>query len=151
MHIHVESVLPASVGCVWAALQRTETLQHVAAPVLRFRAVEPDGLPSHWSEGVEANLRLYLFGFVPLGGHTIRLPVVDPDRGEIRSQESGRVAPVWNHTIRVSAVSDQATRYTDEVEIRAGVLTVFIWLFAHFFYRHRQRRWRKLLIDQRGG
>jgi hypothetical protein len=33
----------------------------------------------------------------------------------------------------------------DTVEVRAGVLTPFIWLFAQLFYRHRQRRWRALV------
>jgi len=32
------------------------------------------------------------------------------------------------------------TRYTDHVEIRAGLLTVPAWLFALAFYLHRRGR-----------
>ncbi|MBE7004664.1 MAG: hypothetical protein E7425_10385 [Ruminococcaceae bacterium] len=32
-------------------------------------------------------------------------------------------------------------RYTDRVEIRAGWITPFIWLWANAFYAHRQRKW----------
>ena len=45
----------------------------------------------------------------------------------------------WDHKIILEPVGG-ATRYTDEVEIHAGLLTVPAWLFAHLFYRHRQRR-----------
>jgi hypothetical protein len=37
--------------------------------------------------------------------------------------------------------------YRDRVEVRAGVLTPFIWVFAQIFYRHRQRRWRRLAAN----
>jgi hypothetical protein len=37
------------------------------------------------------------------------------------------------------------TRYTDEVEIQAGLLTLPAWLFALAFYGHRQRRLKRLL------
>jgi hypothetical protein len=37
------------------------------------------------------------------------------------------------------------TRYTDEVEIHAGLLTVPAWLFALAFYGHRQRRLNRLV------
>jgi len=37
--------------------------------------------------------------------------------------------------------------YTDEIEIQAGWLTPVIWLFAHIFYRHRQRRWKVMMKE----
>ena len=37
------------------------------------------------------------------------------------------------------------TLYADEIEIRAGLLTVFVWLFAHGFYRYRQMRWQRVI------
>lgn len=35
--------------------------------------------------------------------------------------------------------------YRDRVEVRAGPLTPFEWLFAHHLYWHRQRRWKELV------
>jgi hypothetical protein len=146
----VETLLPAPADRVWEALQRAETLQRIAAPLLQFRAAEAGGLPALWREGAEARLRLYLFGLLPVGHHTIRVDVADRERGEIRTRESGGMAPVWNHTIRIAAVGEGATRYSDEVDIRAGIRTPLVWLFAWFFYRYRQRRWRALLIRGSG-
>ena len=31
-----------------------------------------------------------------------------------------------------------------EIVIEAGPLTLLVWLFANWFYRHRQRRWRRV-------
>ena len=50
----------------------------------------------------------------------------------------------WDHWITVAPNPDGSTDYRDEVEISAGVLTPFVWIFAQLFYRHRQRRWRGL-------
>jgi hypothetical protein len=32
--------------------------------------------------------------------------------------------------------------YSDVIDIDAGALTVLVWAWASWFYRHRQRRWR---------
>jgi hypothetical protein len=37
-------------------------------------------------------------------------------------------------------------RYSDEIEIDAGLLTPLVWLFARVFYGHRQRRWQKVAM-----
>jgi uncharacterized membrane protein len=63
----------------------------------------------------------------------------------LRENGSGQLATVWDHTIRVEPSSDGGTQYTDVVEVRAGVLTPFVWAFAQVFYHHRQRRWRALV------
>jgi hypothetical protein len=52
---------------------------------------------------------------------------------------------VWNHNISFREVGPGKVSYADEIEIQAGWLTPAIWLFAHLFYRHRQRRWKVLL------
>lgn len=50
-----------------------------------------------------------------------------------------------NYNIWFREVEGGKVSYTDEIEIQAGWLTPVIWLFAHVFYRHRQRRWKALL------
>jgi hypothetical protein len=111
--------------------------------------VEPGFLAGEWEVGRDYPLRLYLLGFVPLGRHVIRLERIDRDQNRISSRERGLLAPVWNHEIAFHAVLPGVVSYTDEIEIRAGLLTPFIWAFAWVFYRHRQRRWKLLLADDK--
>ena len=82
---------------------------------------------------------------VPLGEHFIKLAEINQNKKNIVSKEHGKLTKVWNHIIKIVPIDDQNIEYTDKIEIKAGVLTLSIWLFAHIFYRHRQRRWKKLL------
>ena len=69
----------------------------------------------------------------------------DRSTAQIYSKETNIHVPIWNHRIRLEYVDETATRYTDEVEIDAGWKTIFIYLWATIFYKHRQRKWKKLL------
>jgi hypothetical protein len=126
-------------------LTRPASLAFVAAPVLRFDPVDGKCLPERWEVGNRLQVQLYLFGIIPAGRHGIELVRVDPEAGVMVSREHGRIARVWNHRIQFREIAPRRVEYADEIEIRAGLLTPLVWLFAQLFYRHRQRRWRKLL------
>ncbi len=141
MVVHKTSVFPASRETVFEKLQELETLQYIAKPYATF---EPAGsVASVWTAGSESSFRFRLFGIIPYGIHTIRIVRVDP--GGISSREGNPHVPVWNHDIALAVLDESHTEYTDRVEIHAGWKTFFIWLWANAFYRHRQRKWIKLL------
>ncbi|MBR5090525.1 MAG: hypothetical protein IK093_13935, partial [Ruminiclostridium sp.] len=52
--------------------------------------------------------------------------------------------PIWNHEILLKDMGDRC-EYTDNVEIGAGRKTIFIYIWACLFYRHRQRKWIRML------
>ena len=57
----------------------------------------------------------------------------------------------WDHRVREPPLGEGRCRYFDEVEIEAGPLTAVVWLFARWFYRHRQRRWQAVALRQQSG
>ena len=61
------------------------------------------------------------------------------------TQETSNLVKVWNHTIRIKAIGEEKTKYTDKVEIHAGFRTFLVWGFANIFYSYRQRRWKKII------
>ena len=61
----------------------------------------------------------------------------------IVSYERGGIIRTRNHIIQVAPVPCGCA-YSAEAEIQAGLLTIFVWLYANVFYRYRQARWRKL-------
>lgn len=136
---------------LWDEISRPASLRFVSAPLLHFEPLVPGELDNDWVVGKTYALRLSLFGFLPAGEHRITLASIDRNANLIRSKESGALAPVWNHTIRFYPLEDGNLNYSDEIEIQAGLLTGFIWVFAHLFYRHRQRRWKKLLQGKKQG
>ena len=144
MTVRKASVFPAPREEVLSRLQRLETLQYIAAPYATFVPVE-NSSGFVWKTGAVSSYRFRLFGIIPFGVHTIRIERFDADG--IQSRESNSHVPVWDHLITLKDMGEQ-TGYTDEVEIRAGWKTFFIWIWANAFYAHRQRKWINLLKKQ---
>lgn len=145
MLAHISTHLSCTESELWRKIIEPKSLQFVASPILSFVPVEPGLLEGDWEVGRDYPLKLYFLKFIPLGRHIIHLTKIDKAHNTISSRERGLLAPVWNHNIVFHEVKPGMVTYTDEIEIRAGWLTPFIWMFAHVFYRHRQRRWKELL------
>jgi hypothetical protein len=135
------SIFPASKETVFQKLQQLETLQYIAWPYATFKPVGK-AVPI-WTVGSTSAYRFRLFGLIPFGTHTIHIVRFDPDG--VSSREGNEHVPVWNHDIRLIEKDENHTQYTDRVENHAGWKTAVIWLWANAFYRHRQRRWIRLL------
>jgi hypothetical protein len=134
---------------IWDKITQTGSLEYISAPLLTFKPVDGNGLEDCWRVGHPYKLSLFFLNMLPLGNHQITIVKIDPKRHEIVSEEGGTLAKVWNHSIYMQAVGQESVYYTDKIEIKAGLLTLPVWLFANAFYRHRQRRWKKLLRSSR--
>jgi hypothetical protein len=80
-----------------------------------------------------------------MGLHKINVVTWDKASLTIETHESDRLARVWNHTIMLEPLADGSVRYTDTVVIDAGKMTALVRLWSIMFYRHRQRKWKRLL------
>ena len=141
MIVRKTSLFPACREVVFEKLQRLDTLQYVAAPYASFVPVN-ERTDMVWQVGSTSSYRFRLFGVIPFGTHTICIERFDIDG--IQSREHNEHVPVRDHKITLRDVGNQ-TEYTDEVDIKAGWKTLFIWIWAEAFYGHRQRKWIKLL------
>jgi hypothetical protein len=129
----------------WREIQKVQSLMHVAAPILVFKPQHGTRMPEKWEVGETYALKLYAFHIIPLGKHSIDVKRIDPENREILTHEHGSLTKTWNHLIRMKEIDGTTAWYTDEIEIEAGIITPLIWAFAHIFYRHRQRKWKKVL------
>ncbi len=144
MIVRKSSVFSASREAVFEKLQKLETLQYIAKPYASF---EPVGAKEPvWKAGSTSAYRFRLFGLIPFGTHTIHIIRFDPEG--VSSHEGNGHVPVWNHDITMIPLDACHTEYTDQVEIRAGWKTAFVWLWANAFYAHRQRKWIRLLKEK---
>lgn len=125
-------------------ISQIESLEYVCAPIVTFTFLDPTQLEAPWQAGMTYHLKMKLLGFIPVGRHEITIVEIDRANQRVLTNESGSIVQTWNHTLHAHALNDRQIHYTDEIEIKAGIITFPIWLFAHFFYRHRQRRWRGL-------
>ncbi|MFM7785273.1 MAG: hypothetical protein ACKPE6_11630 [Gammaproteobacteria bacterium] len=144
MKLDIATRLPCTLEQAVSAVMTPRLLEYVAAPLLRFSPVDGGRFPPVWAEGSH-RVRLRLFGRLPFGEQAIVISFPPCAEG-VAIHDAGHSAliPVWDHLITLVPV-ESGVRYRDQLEVKAGLLTPFIWLFAQVFYRHRQRRWRRLV------
>lgn len=145
MRVFVQTTLPCDADAGWQRVLTTSLLREICRPLVRLAPERGAAeLPERWPEAGTVRLRPYLFGFIPIGVRVLGCERVDHERREIQTREYDPLVRRWDHRIQFEPYGDGASRYTDEVEIDAGWLTLPVWLFAQAFYRYRQRRWRRI-------
>lgn len=132
--------LPASADNVWAVLLRRDTFLFIIRGWLEV--ADTNTWPeTFFSPGAIYKMKIRLFGQGSRFAHKICVTRVDANARVIDTEESGGLVTVWKHRMRGESLSCDRSRYTDSVELRAGLLTPVVWLFARWFYLARQRRW----------
>ena len=134
--------MPISARVAWETVQQPQTLRYITRGLLGFRI---DGrLPPRFAQGETYRMRLMLFGFIPAWRHEITIVRLDDAGREILTSEHGGSVKTWNHHITVDELGPYRSRYTDAIEVGAGLLTPLVWAYAQLFFRYRQWRWRRL-------
>lgn len=136
--VRTDLPIPAEHACQLA--RKPALLNHVLWPWWTVSPLTP--LPEQVAEGDEIVVRLRFLGFVRGWTHTIRVERLAPQ--EIVSREHGGPVSTWNHRLTFEPTAPSSCRYTDAVEVRAGLATPIAVLCAHLIYRYRQARWRAL-------
>ena len=144
MIARITTVLNCTEEELWNKIIEPKSLQFVASPLVCFRPLVNGELDGKWVTDKTYELKLFFLKVVPFGQHRIKIVKIDRESNTIISNESGTLSPVWNHTITFHQIEHNKLRYTDEIEFESGWLTPAIWVFAHLFYRYRQKRWRSL-------
>ena len=137
--------LPIAPEIAIEKVQLVKLMQFVSLPIIKFMPQGGDKFPERWNLGRQS-VSLFAFGFIPLGHQHIDIEVesISPSQFKARDNGSGFIAKVWDHQVLISPMK-QGSLYQDIVRVEAGTLTIFVWIFAHIFYRWRQYRWRKLI------
>lgn len=140
MRVRVSTQLPIAAADACRLARKPALLSYVLWPWLQMTPTTP--LADVVAEGDQLRARLRFLGLLPGWTHTLRIDRLED--GEIASSEHGGPVRTWNHTLTFEPISENACRYTDTVQIHAGVLTPLVALFAALIYRYRQMRWRSL-------
>lgn len=144
MRIDLSTVLPCSPSEVVRHLKSPRLFLYVAAPLLRVVPQEPPSFPEEWAEGTY-RVSVCLLGFLPLGSQALVVSFPALAGGfSIRDNGCSPILRTWDHVITVEA-AEGGTLYRDRVTLQAGLLTPLVWAFMQVFFRHRQRRWRRLV------
>jgi hypothetical protein len=142
--ITINTILNNSIDKIWNKLVDIETLIYICKPMATFKIVSNEQYMK-WELNREYIFKLFIFGFIPFGYHKIVLEIIDEENKIIKSKEHNTIVKIWNHTIIIRKIEENTIEYIDEVEIYAGIFTLFIALWGTIFYKHRQKKWRKIV------
>jgi hypothetical protein len=144
MYLDLSTYLPCKPEQVISHAATTRLFQYVAAPLIKMRPTDPKELPEVWSEGTYW-VSMYLFGFIPFGKQAMVVSFPEQNGAFcLHDNGHGTLINKWDHVITIEESGD-GTLYRDRLTVEAGILTPVVWGFAQIFFRHRQRRWRKLV------
>lgn len=145
--IEISTVLNAPAETVYEHAQTSQLLHYVTRGVLSFHPIDPPEFPERWRDG-EYKTGMRWKGVLPIGWQVIRIET-QPVRGDVRSLRDNGYGPLirkWDHMIEIRPV-DAGCSYVDRLDLEAGLLTPVVAAFASRFYRHRQKRWRRLVAN----
>ena len=134
------TVLEATADAVWAAVKTPSAFRRVTRGILAMPVI--GGRQDDWREGETVVGWVFLFGFLPFSRHHLHVARIDDSTRTLSSREHGGMISIWNHDIEVVPIDQKTCHYRDRIEIEAGIATSLIVLYARWFYRMRQRRWR---------
>jgi hypothetical protein len=148
MKVYVESCLDCSPDKVWDEVQKSSLFIEVLYPITKIISISTEFFPERWIEGSTVVCQFTLLGLIPiLGSHEMFFERIDQAQREIQTREKDILSRQWDHLIQVRESEAGRTLYSDSVEIDAGMLTLPVWLFANWFFRHRHSRW-KMIAQQ---
>lgn len=147
LRITITSDFDVPLDTFWERIQNVASLVEICKPLISFKSYSGD-LPSKWDVLEIYQFKLSLYQIFPALKHTICIKKIDKDSCVIESEEYNKVVTVWNHIIKMTSLDKSKTSYVDIVDIYAGILTSIVALWATGLYKHRQKKWRKLLSNQ---
>ena len=140
--VDLDTELAAPAHAVWRAVKTPRAFRTVTRGVLTMPAIKHR--EDEWCEGETVTGWVFLFGVIPFSRHTLHVWRIDDTAMTFSSRESGGLIRRWNHDIVIVATDDSRCNYRDRIDIDAGIFTPLVVLYARWFYRIRQRRWRAI-------
>jgi len=146
VRVTVTTTLPCTLDQARDQILTSRLMEHASWPLIMFTPLDPPALPAIWEPG-NYRVQMRSLWVIPLGSQTIAVsfPPSSPGQVLVRDNGFGQLVRRWDHLITLDATTDGIqSRYTDQVDIDAGVLTIPVWAWANLWYRWRQHRMRRL-------
>lgn len=144
--VYLETELPTDADRVWGAMQYAGTFLYLCRGLFGIPALV--GRTEPMRVGELGTAWLWVLHLIPLYRHTIHVVEIDEQSRTVRTNEYGGILRTWNHTLHVEPVADGRCRYSDSIDVDAGVLSTLAARGATAIFRYRQRRWHKLVVKQ---
>lgn len=140
--VHTSSKLSAPAHVVFEKYIQPALLARLSRPLLSLRYLSKPA--EQWEKGSHTRIKMYLFGFIPLGEHEIRFSELDKDTLTFVTEEKGKSVQSWRHEYRVKAVSPTECVSESTITFEAGSANRRVGAFIRILYPFRHFRLRRM-------
>lgn len=147
MNIFLRLELDCSPDAAWDALSNPAVFRSVLRPLMRVKSLDAGGFPHRWDSAAVHQVSMSLFGIIPIGRQTIDVTYTERPGGVRMIIDQGEplsgilaFTTAWDHRMAISASSSGKTLYRDRLSVRAGLLTLPLWLGLWALWQYRGKR-----------
>lgn len=149
--VTVTTDLPLPAEKAFALAHKLSVFDHIVWPVIGFaldeETVAKAADPGAFGVGDSFSAPLKFLMVIPAWTHKLTIVEDGPLNSgafEIYTNEASGPVSTWNHRLTFEPTGDSSCRYTDQIEVEGGLLTLPSTIFVKLFFRYRQWRWRQL-------
>jgi len=143
----ISKVYPVSAQVLWEDILDPSALADSMKGSLTY-----SGLPTEpVFEGQRIVVSIKRWGWFPMGRWTMDVVRRDDDRRILESSEFGSLVRNYRHRLEVEHLGDREARYSDHLDLDAGLLTNLMFpTFISMYERRHEQRLKRLLAQKPG-
>jgi hypothetical protein len=134
---------PVSIQTLW-----DDILDPTALSESMEGSVSYEGLPTEpVYEGQKIVVKLKRWGWFPMGSWTMEVVKLDAADYSLESREHGGLVKCYRHRIELVPTGEDTCRYTDYLDLDAGMFTGMVFPSFKKLYEHRHEKRMARLIN----
>ena len=143
----ISKVYPVSAQVLWDDILDPSALADSMKGSLTY-----SGLPTEpVFEGQRIVVSIKRWGWIPMGRWTMDVVRRDDDRRILESSEFGSLVRNYRHRLEVEPLGDSTARYSDHLDLDAGLFTNLMFpTFISIYERRHEQRLKRLLARKPG-
>lgn len=143
----ISKVYPVSAQVLWEDILDPNALADSMKGSLTY-----SGLPTEpVFEGQRIVVSIKRWGWFPMGRWTMDVVRRDDDRRILESSEFGSLVRNYRHRLEVEPLSDSEARYSDYLDLDAGLFTnLMLPTFVSMYERRHEQRLKRLVVGKPG-
>jgi len=132
-----------SIEKMWDKIFDIQMLKYLSKPVVNFTLIKDEPLKK-WKINKEYVFKVFIKWLISIKEHKMVFEKINENDRVIIMKEQNNIVKILNHKISMVKKAGMVTGGIEEVEIYAGILTLFVAIWVRKFYIHRRDKLREI-------
>ncbi|WP_461253405.1 hypothetical protein [Treponema sp. R8-4-B8] len=138
-----------SIEKMWDKILNIEMLEYLSRPMANISMIK-ESLPKSWETNKEyvfkVFIKVFFRWFIPIREHKVIFEKINKNERVIILKEQNNIVKIMNHKMSLVKKTEMVTGGIEEVEIYAGIFTLFVAIWIRKFYKYRRDKLREIAI-----